>query len=472
VEWHHGTKGTALKIQRFEVPGLAQYSYVISDSGEAAVIDPIRDIGRYLAYAEQENVAIAYLLETHIHADFAAGSIALEQATGAELALSAYDEGERYRYAMPHRALHDGDAIQFGQVRLEALHTPGHTPEHLSFLLYDLSRSELEPVALFSGDFLFVGSLGRPDLLGQEAKLGLAHDLYRSVSQRIASLPDALEIYPGHGAGSLCGSGMGAHSQTTLGYERANNPFFQYAEDEFVERILASVPPLPDYYPRMKELNAQGAPAWEEHQGSSAIMPAQGYDLIANGHGVALDLRGYEAYGNAHIAGSINIGSGQNLPLWAGWLLQPDQPILLVTEDGSDDVEARRALGRVGLDRVAGHVAGGIAAWVQAGLPVARTAQKTAAEVEQERDNAVLLDVRMEDEWSQGHISGSQHLMLGDLPASFDQLSKESPIITVCGSGYRASVAASLLERAGFKAVSSLDGGIAAWQQQGLPLTT
>jgi hydroxyacylglutathione hydrolase len=316
-----------------------------------------------------------------------------------------------------------------------------------------------------------VGSLGRPDLLGQEAKLGLAHELYRSVSQRIADLPDALEILPGHGAGSLCGSGMGTHAETTLGQERATNPFFRYSEDEFVEKILASVPPLPAYYPRMKELNAQGAPAFQQAQGGSAISPAQSHDLLQNGAGIAVDLRDYRSYGKAHIAGSISLGAGPNLPLWAGWLLQPEQPLLLITEHG-DDAEARRALSRVGLDHIVGHLAGGIAAWVQAGLPVTTTTQQTAAQVEQQRAQAVLLDVRMDEEWKQGHIAGSQHVMLGDLPGSFDRLPKERPIVTICGSGYRASVAASLLERAGFQQVSSMDGGIAAWQQQGLPLST
>ena len=214
-----------MNVERFEIPGLAQYSYIVSDGGEAAVIDPIRDIERYVAYAGERSLRIVAILETHIHADFAAGSVALAEATGAPLCLSDYDAGELYQYAMPHRRLAHGDAVQIGSAHLEAIHTPGHTPEHLSFLLF-ASRAT-PPLAMFSGDFLFAGSLGRPDLLGDDAKLGLAHALYRSLTVRLADLPDGLDVYPGHGAGSLCGSGMSGHAQTTLGYERATNPFLR-----------------------------------------------------------------------------------------------------------------------------------------------------------------------------------------------------------------------------------------------------
>ena len=199
-----------MKVERFEVPGLAQYSYVISSDGVAAVVDAIRDVDRYTEYAEANGLRITHVLETHIHADFAAGSVALAEETGAALCLSGYDEGEHYRYAMAHRTLRNGDAIVVGKVRIVALHTPGHTPEHFSFVLFDTGAfdTENEPVALLSGDFLFVGSVGRPDLLGDATKDGLARELFRSLHERIAGLPDAVNVYPGHGAGSLCGAGM------------------------------------------------------------------------------------------------------------------------------------------------------------------------------------------------------------------------------------------------------------------------
>lgn len=463
-----------MRVERFEVPGLAQYSYVISDSGRAVLIDAMRDVDRYLKYAKDNGITFGYILETHIHADFAAGSTALAKATGAELALSGYDQGERFCYAMPHRRLRDGDLVEAGAIRLEALHTPGHTPEHLSFLLFDTSRSAEEPVALFSGDFLFVGALGRPELLGEEAKIALAHELSRSVRERIAALPDGLEVFPGHGAGSLCGAGMGESPETTLGYERATNPFFRYAEAEFVEKILASVPPMPAYYPRMKELNAKGAAILDGVPGAEALPVSRVCELrlrgLDGGRGVVIvDLRSPEAFGAAHIEGALNIGAGASLSLWAGWLLEPGQEVVLVS-DGEDDEEARRGFIRVGLDRVVGHLAGGMRAWTAAGLPVARTGQKSAAELSRERHRPVILDVRSDEEVSHGRIPGSRHIMLGDLPNALASLEKSEGVVTVCASGYRASIAASLLERAGFEHVSVLQGGVEAWTKEGLPV--
>jgi hydroxyacylglutathione hydrolase len=458
-----------MKIERFEVPGLAQSSYVVSDAESAIVIDPIRDIDRYLDYAAGGGVRITHIVETHIHADFAAGSVALAEATGAELALSAYDAGEHYRYAMPHRSLATGDSIQFGCLRLEALHTPGHTPEHLSFLLFDLARSGSEPVAMFSGDFLFVGSLGRPDLLGEDAKLGLARELYRSVHQRIAALPDSLQIYPGHGAGSLCGSGMSERSETTLGYERATNPFFRYSEEQFVEKILASVPPMPVYYPRMKQLNAQGAPALRSLPGATPLSVEQVAVLRQRAGVMLVDLRRPEAFGGAHIEGSINIGAGGNVSLWAGWLLDPEHSLVLIGDDG-DAEQSRRALVRVGLDRILGYLDHGMAAWIAAGCDFANTAQVSAGEVARQRGGALVLDLRTATERLSGSIPGSRHIMLGDLPQSTHLLPKAEPIIAVCGSGYRSSIAASLLARDDFKYVSSMAGGMHAWRHRGLPL--
>ncbi len=215
-----------MKIKQFEIPGLSQYSYVVSSEGQAVVIDPIRDFDRYTDYAKEQDLTIRYVTETHIHADFASGAVGLAEAAGAELALSSYVE-EPYRYSMEHRPLRDGDVLEVGKLRLQALHTPGHTPEHLSFMLFDEERDASQPLALFSGDFLFVGSLGRPDLLGDEAKQQLAHELYRSLHARIASLHDGIQVYPGHGDGSLCGSGMSERAESTLGYERLIQPLFK-----------------------------------------------------------------------------------------------------------------------------------------------------------------------------------------------------------------------------------------------------
>ena len=457
-----------MKIQRFEIPGLAQYSYVISSGGRAAVIDPIRDFDRYIEYAEREDLTITHVLETHIHADFASGAPGLAEATGAELALSGYDQNEHYRYATPHRPLRNGDAIRLGTARLQAIHTPGHTPEHISFLLFDDSRNENEPVALFSGDFVFVGSLGRPDLLGDGAKERLAHELFNSAHHRIAFLPDGVHLYPGHGAGSFCGSGMSDRAESTLGYERATNPLFQMSEEDFVREVLGSLPPVPRYYPRMKELNAHGAANFQSLTKPGPLWAEQ-VNALARQEGVTvLDLRRPEAFGGAHIPGAINIGAGQNLSLWAGWLLEHPDRILLVNDTGADDA-SWRALLRVGIDRVEGFLSEGMPAWIEAGLPFERTTQLSTEDVEKRADISLVVDVRSDPEWNNGHIVGAHHLMLGDLAARLSELPHDRPLIMVCGSGYRSSIAASLLARKGLHGVMSMDGGMTAWNRSHRP---
>jgi hydroxyacylglutathione hydrolase len=456
-----------MKIKQFEVAGLAQYSYVVSSGGDAIVIDPMRDFDRYTDYAADQGLTIRYVTETHIHADFASGALALAEATGAELSLSAYDQ-KPYLYSMEHRSLRDGEALQIGTVRLTALHTPGHTPEHLSFMLFDEERNASQPLALFSGDFLFVGSLGRPDLLGEDAKLELAHDLYRSLHERIATLPDGIQVYPGHGAGSLCGAGMTDRPESTLGYERLSQPLFQLTEDCFVREILASVPPMPSYYPRMKQLNSRGASSIADLPGKTSLTATRLAVLLSDEGVTVVDLRGQEAFGGAHIPGAINLGVGQNLSLWAGWLLTPDQKLVLVNDRG-DDEESRRALARVGLDRIEGFLQKGVAAWTEAGMKIARTTQLSIEEVSARGSDAQILDVRSEKEWAGGHIEGATHIPLGELKDRMGELSADGEIITMCGSGYRSSLAASLLQANGFSRVASMNGGMTAWNRRAHP---
>jgi hydroxyacylglutathione hydrolase len=498
-------------VHRFETPGLAQYAYLIASQGHAAVLDPIRNIEPYLDYARDHRLTITHVLETHIHADFASGATALAAATGAELAVSAYDRGELYEYSMPHRALHTGDSILIGDLRLEALHTPGHTPEHLSFLLFpdtpqerpsrpvgrgganqllfadtpkELSsrpeaahlppqrrdpQFEPAPTAVFSGDFLFVGSLGRPDLLGEAAAFALARDLYRSVHDRIAALPGSVRVYPGHGAGSFCGAGMSDAAESTLAAERLTNPLFQLDEPAFLAHILGSVPPMPAYYPRMKQLNAAGPPILAELSGNRALTPAEVAALAAAGNPL-LDLRDPTAFAAAHIPGSLNIGLGGNISLWAGWLLDPGSNIVLIAADttGSETSAATRALLNVGLDKIAGHLTAGFPAWLDAGLPIATTPLLTPANL---GHNRTLLDVRNPSEFLAAHIPGAQNISLGSLQHHLDQL-PDGPITLVCEGGYRASIAASLLARHGFKNLSVLNGGMEAWHRDRLKTTS
>ena len=456
-----------MKIKQFEVAGLAQYSYVVSSDGEAIVIDPMRDFDRYIAYVQEQGLTIRYVTETHIHADFASGAPALSAATGAELALSAHVAAP-YRYLPKHRALRDGDTLRAGNIRLSVVHTPGHTPEHLSFILYDEARNVLKPVALFSGDFLFVGSLGRPDLLGDDAKEQLAHELYLSLHERIAFLPDGVQVYPGHGAGSLCGSGMSERAESTLGYEREAQPLFKLDEEAFVHEILASVPAMPAYYPRMKELNAKGASSVATLPGGKALTVAEVAALSFDADVAILDLRRPEAFGGAHLPGAINIGASQNLSLWAGWMIGPDKRLVLVNDQG-DDEESRRALVRVGLDRIEGFLHKGTSAWIEAGLEFMRTMQLSATEVNERGGDAQIVDVRNKKEWASGHIQHAIHVPLGELPQRAGEISDQSPVITICGSGYRSSIAASLLQAQGFCNVSSMDGGMIAWNRRKLP---
>jgi len=278
-------------LERFEDKGLAHYSYALGceSAGIVAIVDPRRDVDVYREFAHHRGLRITHVLETHIHADFASGARELAECTGAELWLSAYDAGELYEVAFPHHRMHDAEALTLGNVRIEARHTPGHTPEHLAFLGFELARAPTTPAVMLSGDFLFVGSLGRPDLIGEHAKVALANALYNSVTQVLPSLPDGLEIHPAHGAGSMCGSGMSARPMSTLGFERVANPYLRagLGRDAFVAEILGHVPPFPPYYKRMKQLNARGPATLDLPRGLKSIDAHEFHALVDSGYVVA-----------------------------------------------------------------------------------------------------------------------------------------------------------------------------------------
>jgi hydroxyacylglutathione hydrolase len=463
-----------MKLQRFEVPGLAHYSYIVAGNGEAAVVDPKRDFDTYLEYAATNNLKITRILETHIHADYASGALELARATGAELWLSPYDKGEDFVYAFPHREFADGEELRLGDLSIKALFTPGHTPEHLSFVLYDLSRGP-HPLALLSGDFLFVGSLGRPDLLGELAKRRLAEQLYDSMKKRIAALPDGVEVHPAHGAGSMCGSGMSDRPQSTLGYERLANAFFSHTDREkFIEHILSTVPPFPDYYRCMKRVNSAGPKLLGGVPGGEALVPQDFAALLKKEDAVVIDLRRPESFGGAHIPGALSIGAGTTFAMWAAWVVPYDRPLLLVGDDSTDEEAARRALIRVGLDEIRGTLRGGMRAWIEAGLEQAHLPQVSVSELRERiaRNGAYVLDVRTDAEWRSGHIEAAEQIMAGYLAERMSSVPKDKPVHIVCGSGYRSSIAASLLRRAGFRDVTNVAGGMSAWKQQNFPTVT
>ncbi len=466
-----------MKLERFVVPGLAHYSYVVASQGKAAVVDPRRDVDVYLDYAAASGLKLTHVLETHIHADYASGARELAAHTGAELWLSGHDTGEDFEYRFPHHEFHDGEEFILGGARIVAVHTPGHTPEHLSFLLFEEGGEEggrTQPVAMLSGDFVFVGSLGRPDLLGEAAKHKLASQLYESVHRKIAALPDGLEIHPAHGAGSMCGAGMGERPQTTLGYERASNLFFaQRSQEEFVSLILGSVPPFPEYYKRMKRVNSEGL-RLPELPGGAALSPEEFRQQAEDSQTIVIDLRRPEAFGGAHVPGAFSIGGDQNLAMWAAWVVPYDCPILLMGDEGANQEEARRALVRVGLDDIRGHLRGGMKSWILAGYPQEHVAQISVTELAARngKGDAYVLDVRSDREWSSGHVAGAAHIMAGELPQRLDSLPKDRAIHIICGSGYRSSIASSVLKRAGLNQVVNVVGGMTAWTGAGLPVAT
>ncbi len=377
----------------------------------------------------------------------------------------------------PHAPMHEGDAVELGAVRLVALHTPGHTPEHLSFLVYDATRSAAEPIAALTGDFLFVGSLGRPDLLGEEAKHELARTLFRSVREKLAGLPDGLEIYPGHGAGSMCGAGMSSQPFSTLGAQRLGNPYLapQLTEEAFVERILASSPPFPPYYLRMKELNAKGPPLLGGLPGLHPLPAPRFRELAEDGAHVVVDLRDQLAFGGGHVPGALGIGvEGGSLSTWAAWLVPYDRPLLLVADADEQLEPAVRALVRVGFDRVEGYLEGGMQRWIEHGFPQATLPQLSVAELATQvasanGDTPTVLDVRAANEWAQGHVAGAHHLMGGLVPQRLDEL-PPGPLAITCGGGYRSTAVASFLQRAGRNDVLNVTGGMGAWKRAGLPL--
>ncbi len=464
-------------FDRIEDQGLAHYSYAVGcpGAGQVAIVDPRRDIDVYLAYAAAQGVRISHVFETHIHADFASGARELAARTGATLWASAYDAGEVFEVMHPHRDIHHGDTWQIGAVRLEAVHTPGHTPEHISYLVYDTARSTDVPMLFLTGDFLFVGSLGRPDLLGEEAKRGLANQLFDSVRHRLAGLPDGLEVHPAHGAGSMCGAGMSGRPTSTLGFERIANPYLApgLTREDFVARILGSVPPFPPYYRRMKRVNSDGAPLLDGLPGLAALDVASVKAHVDAGHAI-VDLRDQLSFGAGHIPGSFGIGAGNSFSTWASWVVPYDTPIVVVAPDAGAVPQAVRALVRVGLDGVVGHLAGGIDAWIAAGHPVAHIPQLTPVELAARLGDGSgmrVLDVRNESEWRDGHVPTAINIMAGELVDRLEEIRDGGrPLAVVCRSGHRSTVAASVLERAGIRDVYNVTGGLNAWRHAGLPI--
>ena len=462
-------------VRRFYDDRLAQASYLIGcqRTGEAIVIDPPRDAAPIVAAARSEGVRITRVTETHIHADFVSGARELAAATGAALLLSA-EGGTDWQYAYAEEAgatlLRDGDTIEMGGVRLDVMHTPGHTPEHLAFIVTDRARSD-EPVAMVSGDFVFVGDVGRPDLLEKAAKVAGtmeagARQLYRSL-QRLASLPDHLQVWPGHGAGSACGKALGAMPSSTLGYERRTNWAFGAADEEaFVAAVLEGQPSPPTYFATMKRMNRDGPPLLGERGAPARLDPASFDEALRQGR--VVDVRPGAAYAGGHVRGTISLPLIKAFTTWAGWLLDYDTPIALIAADADAAEEAQRALASIGLDQVHGWFGPDLLDARRDGptWSAARRGEVTEAESMSAAGRQVI-DLRERNEWDAGHIPGAVHHPLGRIQEELGELDRETPLAIHCQAGTRSGIGASVLEEMGFTDVIDLNGGYGGWAASG-----
>ncbi|MFN4262068.1 MAG: MBL fold metallo-hydrolase [Thioalkalivibrionaceae bacterium] len=464
-------------FERFVDPGLAQHSFVVGCEGtrEIMVVDPRRDIDVYLGFAREKGYRIAHVMDTHIHADFASGAKELAEVSGAKLHLSGYDDGEVFEVAYPHNELREGDAITVGGVRIEVLHTPGHTPEHLSFLLFEEARSKDLPIAMLTGDFLFVGSLGRPDLLGDDAKEALARQMFASVRDKLSGLPDGLEVHPGHGAGSACGKGMSGRPVSTLGYERATNSFLnpELSEDDFIKQLLEGQPDIPDFYPRNKRINSEGPRAVLDLPGANVpLAPGDVAKRAAAGEVVVIDLRDPLAFGGGHLPKALGIGLGPLFATWAGWVAPKDKPLVLIDADGdrSRIEQAVRYMVRTGVDHIEGYVEGGMQACSAAGLALETLPQLSPAAAREALDAGKinLVDARASAEFAEGHVETAINVPVQAARDRVPGLDFDAPIAVMCGSGYRSTVAASLLKAQGYRRIQNVNGGLMAWNTAGI----
>ena len=448
-------------FQRFFDEGLAQASFLVGcdRTHEAVVIDPRRDAAVYLDAAKQHGAKIVAAIETHVHADFVSGACELAQ-HGARL-ITGPDSG----VFNVHDEMRDGGRLAIGDVALSFLHTPGHTFEHICIL----AEAPGEPTRLFSGDLLFVGGVGRPDLVGDAMTRRLATKLFDSL-QRVMQLDDGVEVHPGHGAGSLCGAGIGKEPSSTIARERRQNAMLQYTDrDRFVDAVMADIPPTPAYFARMKQVNAAGPRPLAQtvlERGLPSLHPSAAAALAADGATI-IDLRAGEAFADGHAYGALNIGFGSKVGYWAGFVVPADAPLLLLADEKFQAKEAALQLLRVGLDRIEGAIVDGMVAWTRAGLPVATLDRMTVDQLRGAMARGVrmqLVDVRSPREWTNDHIEGSINIPVGDIPARAGELRPDVRVATICEGGYRSMLAASLLEQEGVAPLANVTGGMAAYR--------
>ena len=456
----------AVEIEHFFLGCLAHASYLVSSEGVAAVIDPQRDVDIYIDAARQKGLKIEHIVETHLHADFVSGHHELAERTGGRIYL-----GDGSGATFPHTVVKDGDSIRFGNCRFDFMQTPGHTIESVCIALTDLAVDPARPRAVFTGDTLFVGDVGRPDLSGDRSPQELAAMLYRSLHEKLLKLPDETEIFPAHGAGSLCGRQMGSERSSTIGKERRTNYALQARNcEEFIHLLTDSLPPRPEYFGREVELNRQGAAALDQLPPPVPVRAPEVFRMQSEG-AIVLDTRPAMQFAVAHVPGSLHIALSGQYASWAARILGLDKRIILVGEDADHLRESQLRLARVDIENVRAYLEDGVAGWIKGGYELDYIPQITVQEFaelrEQEKDHVAVLDVREPGEIEAGAMENSVRIPLGQLAARTGELDRSKLLVVHCKGGYRSSIATSILRRAGFRDIVNLTGGFDAWKVAG-----
>jgi glyoxylase-like metal-dependent hydrolase (beta-lactamase superfamily II)/rhodanese-related sulfurtransferase len=451
-------------FEQFYLGCLAHASYMLASEGEAVVVDPQRDVELYLAAAAEHGVAIRHIFESHLHADFISGHKELAARTGAKIYI-----GAQAGAAFPHVPVSDGFELKFGKASIRVLETPGHTPESICMVVTSDEKSSA-PWAVLTGDTLFIGDVGRPDLSPGHTPAQLAGMLYDSLHDKLLTLPDNVLVYPAHGAGSLCGKNMRAERSSTIGTERLTNYALQIkTREEFIAQLTSNLPTRPEYFLKDAEINRTGATALAELPALRAITPSE-LNAMLNEGALALDVRPGDEFAVGHVPGSVNIALSGQFASWAGTVLGlTSHPVLIAASDAQLE-EARLRLARVGIEVLDGYLDGGVDAWQQAGLPVATISQISVDDLNARlKSNQVqVLDVRREPEWSAAHIPGATWWPL-DNESRLPEMDHHAPVAVHCKGGYRSMIASSLLQRAGYTNVINVMGGFDAWHQANLP---
>ncbi len=455
-------------FEQFFLGCLAHASYMLGSEAEAVVVDPQRDVDLYLKAAEDHGLTIRHIFETHLHADFVSGHKELAARTGAQIYFGA-SAGATF----PHVPVRDGFELRFGKARIKILETPGHTLESICLVVTD-DEKPAKPWAVLTGDTLFLGDVGRPDLSRTHSPEQLAGMLYDSLQDKLLKLPDEVLVYPAHGAGSLCGRNMRAERSSTIGIERLTNYALQIkSREEFIKQLTSNLPARPDYFLQDAEINRGGAPALSDLPELKAIAPAELKGLLEEGV-IALDIRPTEQFAAGHVPGSINIALSGQFATWAGTILGLSSRPVLIADSTEQLAEARLRLARVGIETERGYLQGGVAGWKQAGFDLEQLSEIAVRDLHQRlaEKKVHVLDVRREPEWMAGHVAGAAWWPLDRFRVSPPEVDLNVPLAVNCQSGYRSMIACSLLQRAGFKNVINVTGGLTAWKEAKLPVAT